>query len=103
VGLSKMIPRCSVRHDERRGPFRAIMLGNERLAVDVLRGLGGWMWTFLGKRRGEQWLWRKPGVDLWAVGWGADYDDNWIGGWDEVFPNDAPGDCFGRRHPDNGE
>lgn len=79
------------------------MLGNERLAVDVSRGLGGWMWTFLGKRRGEQWLWRKPGVDLWAVGWGADYDDNWIGGWDEVFPNDAPGDCFGRRHPDNGE
>jgi len=33
----------------------------------------------------------------------ASYDDVWAGGWEELFPNDAPGDSEGRRLPDHGE
>jgi len=31
------------------------------------------------------------------------YDDVWAGGWEELFPNDAPGRFEGRNLPDHGE
>jgi hypothetical protein len=34
---------------------------------------------------------------------GAIYDDHWVGGWDELFPNDAPGLVDGRQLPDHGD
>ena len=34
---------------------------------------------------------------------GRRYDDVWAGGWEELFPNDAPGRFEGRELPDHGE
>ena len=34
---------------------------------------------------------------------GASFDENWSGGWDEVFPNDAGGAFRGRNLADHGE
>ncbi len=39
----------------------------------------------------------------WWQASGADYDDVWAGGWEELFPNDAAGDFEGRELPDHGE
>jgi hypothetical protein len=33
----------------------------------------------------------------------ASYDDNWSGGWDELFPNDEAGEVRGHDLPDHGE
>ena len=42
-------------------------------------------------------------VPLQASPIGAAYDDVWAGGWEELFPNDAPGAFEGRDLPDHGE
>lgn len=34
---------------------------------------------------------------------GTNYDEVWAGGWEELFPNDAPGQFEGRWLPDHGE
>jgi Domain of unknown function (DUF4432) len=39
---------------------------------------------------GENLLWRNPRVPLRPTYAGAAFDDVWCGGWDELFPTDAP-------------
>jgi hypothetical protein len=53
--------------------------------------------------RERQWIWHRPDVPLRAAAVGAVYDDVWAGGWEELFPNDAPGIFEGRQLPDHGE
>jgi hypothetical protein len=42
---------------------------------------------------------RRPSTATWF----DPYDDVWRGGFEELFPNDAPGDFGGRQLPDHGE
>lgn len=79
------------------------VLKNKWLRVVVLPGLGGRIWELLDVRRSRQWIWHRPGVALRKVDVGSTYDDVWAGGWEELFPNDAPGWFEGRKLPDHGE
>jgi hypothetical protein len=62
------------------------------------------IYSFLYKPSGTNLLWQNPRLAPSRVHYGAKFDDNWSGGWDELVPNDIPvpfpsGDVI----PDHGE
>src|SRR5437660_1067914 len=65
--------------------------------IVVLPTLGGKIWRL--EYNGFEFLWHNPRLEPRAVPADASYDDNWAGGWDEIFPCDAPYGDF----PDHGE
>ncbi len=54
---------------------------------------------------GKDWLWHPERYkgETRELSVGASFDENWSGGWDEVFPNDAGGAFRGRNLADHGE
>ena len=85
------------------GPFESIVLENEHLRAVILPELGGRVWELEDLKRGRQWIWHRGIECLRADPVGSNYDDSWAGGWEELFPNDAPGPFEGRQLPDHGE
>ncbi len=80
-----------------------ITLENSHLSAEILPSLGGKIWTLLDRNSNTQWIWNNPSIPPAKVPAGANYDDHWSGGWEELFPNDAPGPFDGRTLPDHGE
>jgi hypothetical protein len=93
---------CSIVRGRAHG-FETIQLDNGLVRADVLPELGGKLWNLWHRTRDIQWLWHNPHCVLRAVRLGASYDDNWAGGWEELFPNDAEGEFLGKNLPDHGE
>lgn len=83
--------------------FETIVVENEYLRAVIIPVLGGRVWELEDKVRGRQWVWHREDVTLKASPTGSVYDDVWSGGWEELFPNDAPGRFEGRELPDHGE
>lgn len=94
--------RARVRHASVNG-FDAVTLENAKLRTTVIPALGGRVWELVDLLRDRQWIWHRDEVLLNEVDVGSTYDDVWAGGWEEVFPNDAPGPFEGRDLPDHGE
>jgi hypothetical protein len=70
--------------------LQAVVLKNELFRAVVLPELGGKLWQLTGLRIGPEFLWHNAQLQPGQVPFGATYDDNFFGGWDEVFPNDVP-------------
>lgn len=85
------------------GELETITLENAFVRAVILPQLGGRVWELEDRVRHRQWIWHREDVPLRAVDVGARYDDVWAGGWEELFPNDAPGVFEGRELPDHGE
>lgn len=83
--------------------FRAIVLENRYLRATVLPELGAKVWSLIDKVADRELLWHNPRVPPRPVHYGAAYDDWFCGGWDELFPNDAPTSVAGEPYPDHGE
>ncbi|MGC3992653.1 MAG: hypothetical protein QM779_00735 [Propionicimonas sp.] len=81
----------------------APVLASDRLRVVVLPDLGGRVWEVTDQLSGRQLLWHHPRLRPAPVAFGAGYDDNFLGGWDELFPNDVPEELGGEAFPDHGE
>ncbi len=81
----------------------AVILANDRLRVVLLPDLGGKIWEITHLGTGRQLLWHNPRLVPAPVAFGAGYDDNFLGGWDELFPNDLPEVLAGEPYPDHGE
>ena len=81
----------------------AVTLSNDRLRVVLLPSLGGRVWEITHVATGRQLLWHNPRLAPSLVAFGAGYDDHFVGGWDELFPNDLPEDLAGEPFPDHGE
>lgn len=81
----------------------AIVLTSDELRVEVLPSLGGRIRSLVDVASDREWLWRNDVLGTYAVEPGADYDSNWQGGWEELFPNDAATTLDGRELPDHGE
>ncbi len=71
-----------------------------RLEIDLLRG-GNIVALSSGNE--DNWLFYDPSRRPPAVTGAERYDDVWCGGFEELFPNDAPGTFEGRVLPDHGE
>jgi hypothetical protein len=83
--------------------FDAFVLDSGPISALVIPELGGRVWELHDKVRSRQWIWHRSGVPLSKPVPGAVYDDVWAGGWEELFPNDAPTSFEGRVLPDHGE
>ena len=83
--------------------LRTIVLENDRLCVTVLPEAGAKVWQISYKPLLVDLLWNNPTVQPSAQSLHASYDDNWSGGWDELFPNDEPCRLMGLDLPDHGE
>lgn len=83
--------------------FRAIVLENRHLRAVVLPELGAKLWSLVDKAADREVLWHHPRVPPRPAHFGATYDDWFCGGWDELFPNDAPATVGGDSYPDHGE
>jgi hypothetical protein len=83
--------------------FRAVVLENRHLRAVILPELGAKVWSLVDKAADRELLWHNPRVPPRPVHYGAAYDDWFCGGWDELFPNDAPTTVAGEPYPDHGE
>jgi galactose mutarotase-like enzyme len=81
----------------------AVVCENRRLRVVLLPGLGGKIISLVDKMVDTELLWRNPRVPLRPSTIGSGYDDQFLGGWDELFPNDEPEVLGGEPMPDHGE
>jgi galactose mutarotase-like enzyme len=82
---------------------QALVLENGRLRVVVLPELGGKVWQVTDLRTGRDLLWQNPRLTARPVPFGSSYDDQFFGGWDELFPNDLAEEIAGEPYPDHGE
>jgi galactose mutarotase-like enzyme len=80
-----------------------IVLENELLRVVVLPEAGARIWQITYKPLGIDLLWNNPGILPSIQPLHANYDENWSGGWDDLFPNDEAGLLAGMQVPDHGE
>lgn len=83
-----------------------ITLKNSEIKLTVRPDLGGRIDQLQDLQTEHQWLWHPEGYDesqTRTLALGASFDDNWTGGWDEIFPNDAAGMFQGRHLVDHGE
>jgi hypothetical protein len=96
--------RCKLNTDPQYRGLQTVHLENELVSVDVFPELGAKIYNFIHKPSGRNLLWHNPRLAPARVHYGARFDDNWAGGWDELVPNDNPysfpnGDVI----PDHGE
>jgi len=68
---------------------KIIKLENSHLEVEIIPELGGRLQKLLNKKNNYDWVWKNKNLQISKVEKGANYDDNWQGGWEELFPNDA--------------
>lgn len=83
--------------------FRAVVLENRHVRAMFLPELGGKLWSLIDKSADSEVLWHNPRMEPRLAPYGAAYDDWFCGGWDELFPNDAPTALTGDPYPDHGE
>lgn len=83
--------------------MRAVHIENRFFRAVFLPELGGKLWSLIDKISDREVLWHNPRTPPRPAFYGAAYDDWFCGGWDELFPNDAPTNVTGDLYPDHGE
>ncbi len=83
--------------------LRAVVLENDLVRADIFPEAGAKIYNVIYKPLDYNFMWHHPRVPLEKVALGLPYDDYFSGGWDELFPNDAPGPFGGLNLPDHGE
>lgn len=83
--------------------FQALVIENSHLRLVILPELGGKLWSLVYKPMDREIFWHNPRMAPRPAPYGAAYDDWFCGGWDELFPNDAPTTFAGDVYPDHGE
>ncbi|MBO0862342.1 MAG: DUF5107 domain-containing protein [Chloracidobacterium sp.] len=83
--------------------FQVISLENKYLRLDIFPELGANIYNVIDKPSDHNFLWHNPRVIPHKVPFGGNYDDNFYGGWDDIFPNDPPEQFDAETYPDHGE
>lgn len=76
---------------------------NDHIKFEIVPGAGGKITSVYNKNLDKEFLWRNADLLLESHKSGADYDSNFIGGIDELIPNDIPENIDGIDYPDHGE
>lgn len=97
------MPDLRVYHERPLNSLDTIVLENRFLRVVVLPEAGARIWQITYKPLHADILWNNPKVQPSIQPLHASYDDNWSGGWDDLFPNDEAGRLAGLQVPDHGE
>jgi hypothetical protein len=66
-------------------------LENQALRIDVVPIQGGRIESLWDRRTGKDWMWHPTGYipSSRSLPVGAPFEQNWRGGWVEIFPNEA--------------
>jgi galactose mutarotase-like enzyme len=80
-----------------------VTIGNAEFVLQVLPEAGGRIYSIRHRRLAREMLWQNAGLRLQRFPAGSGYDDHWLGGWDDVIPNDEPACVNGLDLPDHGE
>ena len=97
------MPELRISTGQSINSLRTIILENDFLRVVVLPEAGARIWQITYKPLTADLLWNNPGLAPSTQALHASYDDNWCGGWDDLFPNDEAGLLAGLQVPDHGE
>lgn len=97
------MPELCVSAGQSVNSLRTIVLENRFLRVVVLPEAGARIWQITYKPLDTDILWNNPKLPPSVQPLHASYDDNWSGGWDDLFPNDEAGSLAGLQVPDHGE
>lgn len=76
---------------------------NNHIKFEIVPAAGGKIISVYNKKLDKEFLWRNADLLLETHKPGADYDSNFIGGIDELIPNDIPENIDGVDYPDHGE
>lgn len=79
-----------------------LILQNEYLKVAVNQTKGGAITSIFSKRTKDEWIYYDSSLKSKEKS-SLMYDDLWCGGFEELFPNDAPNNVNGRVLKDHGE
>lgn len=85
------------------GDFTILHIENNHLSIEIIPALGGKILSVYNKKLQKEFLWRNENLPLKKCTAGDSYDDNFIGGFDELIPNDLPENIGGVDFPDHGE
>ena len=80
-----------------------VILENRLLRAVVMPALGAKIWQLTSLPSGRDLLWQHPRIKPRPLPFHSIYDDQFFGGWDELFPNDMAEELGGERFPDHGE
>ncbi|WP_188996220.1 DUF4432 family protein [Paenibacillus nasutitermitis] len=83
--------------------IRTVILENDALRVVIMPDLGAKIWQITYKPRGRDLLWQNPRIQPRKLPFHSVYDDQFFGGWDELYPNDEAEIIAGEMYPDHGE
>ncbi|HEY1167600.1 MAG TPA: DUF4432 family protein [Candidatus Limnocylindrales bacterium] len=81
----------------------ALILENAALRVAVLPELGGHVPELVDKAADRNLLWSNHRTSPRRAPYGANFDDWWSGGWDEIFPTGDRAELHGEPLPYMGE
>lgn len=81
----------------------AMILENAALRVAMLPDLGGHVLELVDKAADRNLLWSNPRTPPRRAPYGANFDDWWSGGWDEIFPTGDRAEFHGEPLPYMGE
>jgi hypothetical protein len=101
--MDELAPRVAVTTAWSYRGFQAIVLENEFLRLAVLPGHGAKIVELVSKRAGRDLLYHHPRFDVRIPVFGANVDDWWTGGIDEVAPTGHPSIVGGEQLPFLGE
>ncbi|MFT3700865.1 MAG: DUF5107 domain-containing protein [Agriterribacter sp.] len=76
---------------------------NDYLKCIIVPALGGKLLSVYNKELQKEFLWTNQHLPLVVNEPGAEYDPNFLGGIDELIPNDIPENIDGIDYPDHGE
>lgn len=83
--------------------LKILTIESDALSVSVIPALGGKISGIYNKSLKKEFLWINDKLPLKKQQPGAEYDPNFIGGVDELIPNDIPEKIDGIDYPDHGE
>ena len=81
----------------------ALVLENAVLRVTVVPSMGGRVVELVDRVAARDLLWHNPRATPRPAPYGANFDDWWSGGWDEIFPSGDAGRLHGEPLPYMGE
>lgn|GEM_PF-274339 len=88
---------------EKKNEIEILVLKNNHLSVSIAPSLGGKILGIFNHLFEKEFLWTNKNLSLEIHNAGADYDSNFLGGIDELLPNDIPETIDGVAYPDHGE
>ncbi len=83
--------------------IKILVIENDHLSVSIVPALGGKLLSIFNKKLLKEFVWVNKQLLLKSNVPGADYDSNFLGGIDELIPNDQPENIDGINYPDHGE